>query len=155
MALLTFKLYSFVSLLLTGGAVINSYTLHSQFFPTVLYLTTQKSNVLILCNFILMIGITLLLRIISFFFGEVREIERIVQQNINRNVLQILFYFQSLLESVKKKMFDLLIVLLVFREGGFDQYFFIFVTFLNFFWVLHQLTIKRSEYVHTFALLTE
>ncbi len=76
--MLSFKLFAFVSILMFGGAVINSYILHEQFFPTVVHLTSSKSNKVIILNFCFMVFVWVNLKITDFIFGEIREIERMV-----------------------------------------------------------------------------
>ncbi|EAR94761.3 glutathione S-transferase, amine-terminal domain protein (macronuclear) [Tetrahymena thermophila SB210] len=130
MSVLTFKHYSFLSILLAGGAIINSYTIHEQFYPTIIYLTNQKSNKLIMLNFFFMLGLAFFKMIMSVFFGEIREIEKL-----------------SILDSLKRKIFDIVFIILIYKEDNFDSSFYSWLIVLGFIWVIHQAAIKRSEYL--------
>ncbi|KAL4482162.1 hypothetical protein ABPG72_014975 [Tetrahymena utriculariae] len=130
MTVFTFKHYSFLSILLAGAAIINSFTIHEQFYPTIIYLTNQKSNKLIMLNFFFMLGLAFFKMIISIFFGEIREIEKL-----------------SILDSLKRKIFDIVLIILIYKEDNFDSSFYSWLIVLGFIWVIHQAAIKRSEYL--------
>ena len=74
-----FKYYIALSILATFGAVYNSYVSHTQFYPTILYLTTNKINRTILFNFVLMMVSKFLIFLIYLTFGEIRELEKTVK----------------------------------------------------------------------------
>lgn len=63
---------------ITLSAIYYSYELHQQFYPTVLYLSTNKINRTILFNFALMLLSKFIMSFIVLMFGEIREIEKIV-----------------------------------------------------------------------------
>ncbi|KAL4477679.1 hypothetical protein ABPG74_002829 [Tetrahymena malaccensis] len=130
MTVFTFKHYSFLSILLAGGAIINSFTIHEQFYPTIIYLTNQKSNKLIMLNFFFMLGLAFFKTIMSVFFGEIREIEKL-----------------SILDSLKRKIFDIVFIILIYKEDNFDSSFYSWLIVLAFIWIIHQAAIKRSEYL--------
>lgn len=72
------KYYCFFSLIVTFGAIYNSFNLHKQFYPSVLYLSTNKINRTILVNFAIMIVSTFIAIFLKLMFGELKEIEKIV-----------------------------------------------------------------------------
>lgn len=73
-----FKTYVVFSLGTAIGAVHNSMNLNKQFYPTVLYLSTNKINRTIFINLALMLVSTFIAMFIKLMFGEIREIEKIV-----------------------------------------------------------------------------
>jgi len=73
-----FKTYVVCSLGTAIGAVHNSMNLNKQFYPTVLYLSTNKINRTIFINLALMLVSAFIAMFIKLMFGEIREIEKIV-----------------------------------------------------------------------------
>ncbi len=76
--MLSFKLYAFFSALSFGCAIINSYSVHEQFYSIIIHLASSKANKLIILNFVFMILAGIGKQLIWFTFGEIREMERIV-----------------------------------------------------------------------------
>ncbi len=76
--MLNFKLYSFLSLLFAGGAIINAFSIYEQFYPSVLYLSSQKANKIIFLNLFFMIIVGMLMKFLEFIYGEIREVEKLV-----------------------------------------------------------------------------
>lgn len=72
------KFYCFFSIAITLGAIYNSFNVHKQFYPSVLYLSTNKINRTILVNFAIMIVSTLIMIFLKIMFGKLKEIETIV-----------------------------------------------------------------------------
>lgn len=72
------KYYCLFSLIVTFGAIYNSFNLHKQFYPSVLYLSTNKINRTILVNFAIMIVSIFIAIFLKLMFGELKEIEKIV-----------------------------------------------------------------------------
>lgn len=56
------------------------------------------------------------------------------------------------MDNLKKKVFDIIFIIMLYREELVDQSFYILMTILAFIWTIHQLTIKRSEYVYFIKL---
>jgi len=147
--MISFNSYFFLSLIITIASIINAYTLHEQFYSTMIYLSTSKIHRLILLNMSFSFYCGVLRGLLTFFFQDVRENEKL-----------------SILEKVKRKVFDFALMLIVFREDSLDLTFFsllflefylisslVFFLGLISFSVLHWLTIKRSEYVITNVFL--
>ena len=145
--MISFNAYFFLSLIVTVVSVINAVTLHEQFYSTMIYLSTSKIHRLVILNLSFSLFCALLRGLLSFFFQDIRESEKL-----------------SILEKVKRKVFDFALMLIVFREDSLDLTFFgislkfvnVLIIFLVFllglisFSVVHWLTIKRSEYVNIF-----
>lgn len=74
----TFKLYVVSSILLSAGAIYNAYTTSKQFYLTIEYLTTSKPHKSVLLNAGFAIFACIVAKFIKIFFGEIKEIERIV-----------------------------------------------------------------------------
>ena len=72
---LNFFTYFSVSLLVALGAIYHSYSIHEQFYPTVVYLTTNKFCILGLGNFGLSLALTIGALMIQIFFGRIEDDE--------------------------------------------------------------------------------
>ncbi|CAD8065493.1 unnamed protein product [Paramecium primaurelia] len=95
------KFYCFFSIAITLGAIYNSFNVHKQVYPSVLYLSTNKINRTILVNFAIMIVSTLIMIFLKIMFGELKEIEKIaVIDKTKRKILEVayllFFFYQSL-----------------------------------------------------------
>jgi hypothetical protein len=94
--MLSYKLYSFISILLFGGSVINSYSIHEQYYPTLIDLVSSRSNKLIIINFLFLIVLSINMRLISFIFGEIKESDRtnVIEKLKSKSIeLALLFVF--------------------------------------------------------------
>ena len=105
--MISFNSYFLISLIISTASVINAYAIHEQFYSTIMYLSTSKVHRLILLNAAFAFFLSLILGLVSFVFREVRESEKL-----------------SVLEKVKRKVFDFALVLIVFREDSLDLTFF-------------------------------
>lgn len=70
-----FKSYSLISIISTVGMIFNAIQKQETFFHTVVYLTSQKINLLIFFNFILVVLINLGGFLVWVFFDHIRTIE--------------------------------------------------------------------------------
>lgn len=73
--MINFKSYSFVSVILTVGMIINAIQKHDTFFNTIVFLTSSKINLLIFFNFLLISLINLGNILVWIFFTNIRSIE--------------------------------------------------------------------------------
>jgi E3 ubiquitin-protein ligase synoviolin len=105
--MISFNAYLFLSCLLATLISINAYTLHEQFYPTMIFLTTSKLSKIVILNMLFAIFLGTILFILRIFFTSVRESEKL-----------------SILEKLKRKVFDFFLVVLVFREDSLDTTFF-------------------------------
>ena len=105
--MISFNAYLFLSCLLAILVSINAYTLNEQFYPTMIFLTSSKLSKIIILNMFFSLFLGLLLFILRIFFSSVRETEKL-----------------SILEKLKRKVFDFFLVVLVFREDSLDTTFF-------------------------------
>ena len=72
---LTFLSYFSLSLIVAVGAVYHSYSIHEQFYPTVVYLTTNKLCIIGLGNFGFSLALTIGNILIKIFFGRIEDDE--------------------------------------------------------------------------------
>lgn len=105
--MISFNAYLFLSCLVAILISINAYTLHEQFYPTMIFLTSSKLSKIIILNMLFSLFLGLLLFILRIFFSSARETEKL-----------------SILEKLKRKVFDFFLVVLVFREDSLDTTFF-------------------------------
>lgn len=70
-----FSLYVASSVVLTSMAVTNAYMAKQQFYPTVIYLVTSKTNMVVLANMALALLILFGRIIKRIFFGTLRDAE--------------------------------------------------------------------------------
>lgn len=105
--MISFNAYFFLSLIVTVVSVINAVTLHEQFYSTMIYLSTSKIHRLVILNLSFSLFCAFLRGLLSFFFQDIRESEKL-----------------SILEKVKRKVFDFALMLIVFREDSLDLTFF-------------------------------
>ena len=105
--MISFNSYFLISLIISTVSIINAYTVHEQFYSTMIYLSTSKVHRLILLNLSFVFFVGFLMTLVSFFFQEIRETEKL-----------------SILEKVKRKVFDFALMLIVFREDSLDLTFF-------------------------------
>jgi len=94
--MLTYKLYSFLSILVFGGSVINSYSIHEQYYPTLIDQVSSRNNKLIIINFLFFVLLSLNMKLISFIFGDIKESDRInlIEKLKNKSIeLALLFVF--------------------------------------------------------------
>lgn len=96
-----------MSFIISSVSIINAYTVHEQFYSTIIYLSTSKIHRLILLNASFAFFVGFLMKMVSFFFQDIRETEKL-----------------SILEKVKRKVFDFALMLIVFREDSLDLTFF-------------------------------
>ncbi|CAK74614.1 unnamed protein product (macronuclear) [Paramecium tetraurelia] len=91
------KFYSFFSIALTVGAVYNSFSAYKQFYPSVLYLSTNKINRTILVNCAIMFISILIMMFLKIMFGKIKDVEKItVIDKTKRKILEVaylLFFF--------------------------------------------------------------
>ena len=73
----------------------------------------MQVNRTIFINFFLMVIVKLLVSFVTFTFGELREIERLVYDIV---------VYQNVVERAKRKIIDIALMLLIFRED-LDIYF--------------------------------
>ena len=73
--MLTFHSYSVLSVLSTIGMILNAIQKHETFFNIVVYLTSQKLNLLIFFNFIVVFLANLGGILVLVFFDKIRSIE--------------------------------------------------------------------------------
>jgi len=128
--MVSYKLYSFLTILLFGGSVLNSYSIHEQYYLTLIDLVTSRNNKLILLNFLFFIIVSLNMKLIYFIFGEIRESDRI-----------------NLIEKLKSKSIELALLFVFFQEETLDMSFFIFVVGLIGLNINQWLCIRRSEFM--------
>jgi hypothetical protein len=127
--MLSFKFYSYVSILSTVGIVVNAIQQYTTFFHIVVFLTSSKINLLIFFNCLLVGLINVGNLLVWIFFSEIRPIES-----------------KYIVDKSQKKIFHFLLLTLILR-ATFDIYKFISLAILFFFWVLHWLVYKRSDYL--------
>lgn len=128
--MLTLNLYILLSALLLGGTVINSFSIHEQFYPTMIHLISNKSSKIIILNFFFMIYITVSIAVVHIVLGEIKVIERV-----------------NVLEKLKRKIIDVILIFIYFRDETLDtSIFFVFILLLIFN-ILQWLAIKRSEHL--------
>jgi len=72
------KLYFLVSFILAATSVLNAYVVNEEFYKAMIYLFSNKFSKLIFFNMALMLALVANMVVISFFFGEIKEIERVV-----------------------------------------------------------------------------
>jgi hypothetical protein len=73
---MTFRVYSLVSVATTAAVVLHAVQKQEgSFFNTVVYLTSQKLNLLILFNFLVVLLSNLTAVLIWIFFDHIRPIE--------------------------------------------------------------------------------
>ncbi|CAD8176315.1 unnamed protein product [Paramecium octaurelia] len=123
------KFYCFFSIVIALGAIYNSFSVHKQFYPSVLYLSTNKINRSILVNFIIMIVSTLIMTFIRVMFGELKEIEKI-----------------SVIDKTKKKILEVA-YLLFFFYYSLDWQFIFLILWLMALSVIHWIAIKRAGFL--------
>ena len=73
--MISFKSYSLLSTVTTVGMIMNAIQKHETFFNIVVYLTSQKINLLIFFNFLVVILINLEAFLVWIFFDQIRTIE--------------------------------------------------------------------------------
>lgn len=73
-----FALYVVGSLALSGVAIANSYSNYQQFYLMIEHLTSSKTHKTVILNAVFALFIFILGAFMNFFFGEIKEIERIV-----------------------------------------------------------------------------
>lgn len=99
-----------------------------------------------------MVIIWFLVSFIKFAFGELREIERIVFNFINK-------FIKNVIDRAKRKILDIALILLIFREdleiefigNAFPFYYYkvLMIQYISISFV-HWVAIKRSEFVYTY-----
>ena len=73
---MTFRSYSLMSVIAAGAMVLHAVEKQEgSFFNTVVYLTSQKLNLLILFNFFAVVLVNLTSLLIWIFFDQIRPIE--------------------------------------------------------------------------------
>ena len=72
---INFKVYSFFSLVITVGMVMNAIQKYETFYNIVVYLTSQKINLLIFFNFLMVVLINIVNTLVWIFFDQIRTIE--------------------------------------------------------------------------------
>ena len=83
--MLSMALYTTLSALVSSVIVTNAFMARKQFYPTVIYLATSKTNVMVLCNMALCVMV-LVWKVVKFvFFGALRhaEVERLSERARN------------------------------------------------------------------------
>lgn len=93
------KLYFFFAALALGGVTYYEHKKQMDFYNLTMALQTKPLNVLVLCNFILVLTDILCLLFIKFFFGELRSVEvsYLYDQFIKKLIsIIIIFYFLSI-----------------------------------------------------------
>jgi len=130
--MISFKTYSFLSVLTTAAVILRTTTLHRNFFDSVVILTHEKINLVIIFNFIVVILMNFGNLMIWMFFNEIRMIES-----------------KYIMDKSKKKMFTFMLLCLILRST-FDFYKFITLAILLFFWCIHWMVYKRSDYVSSY-----
>lgn len=110
--MISFNSYFLLSLIISTASIINAYAIHEQFYSTIIYLSTSKVHRLILLNAAFAFFLSIIMGLVSIVFQEVRESEKL-----------------SVLEKVKRKVFDFSLVLIVFREDSLDLTFFGKITY--------------------------
>jgi len=75
MKMFSFKLYSLVSVVSTAGMIINAIQKYETFYNIVVSLTSQKINLLIFFNFLVVVLINLVNLLVCIFFEQIRTIE--------------------------------------------------------------------------------
>lgn len=81
--MISFKAYTFLSVGATIATIYNAIAKHDTFFNTVVYLTSQKLNLLIFFNFLIAIIINFGNLVVWIFFNQIRPIESKVTHLIN------------------------------------------------------------------------
>ncbi|CAK79329.1 unnamed protein product (macronuclear) [Paramecium tetraurelia] len=123
------KFYCFFSIVITLGAIYNSFNVHKQFYPSVLYLSTNKINRSILLNFIVMIVSTFIMTFLRMMFGELKEIEKI-----------------SVIDKTKKKILEVAYLLFFFYHS-LDWQFIFLIFWLMALSIIHWIAIKRAGFL--------
>ena len=80
-----FKFYSVVSLVVPCYIVANAMNNHDTLFGLLVYLTSQKLNLLIFFNAVFMIVVLFTNMLIYVFFGDILIIEQKVSPYLNAN----------------------------------------------------------------------
>jgi hypothetical protein len=73
--MLSFQLYSYVSIFSTVGIIINAVQTYETFFNIIVYLTSSKVNLLILFNFMVICLFNVGNILVWIFFSQIRSIE--------------------------------------------------------------------------------
>ena len=73
--MLSFKAYSFISIISTIGVIFNAIQKHETFFNTVVYLTSSKINLLVFFNFLVVALFNIGNILVWIFFSQIRSIE--------------------------------------------------------------------------------
>ena len=73
--MLGFYFYSFLSMTATVGVIYNAIQKQETFFNTVVFLTSQKINLLIFFNFLVVVLMNLGNFLVWIFFDKIRSIE--------------------------------------------------------------------------------
>ncbi|CAD8088355.1 unnamed protein product [Paramecium sonneborni] len=123
------KFYCFFSIAITLGAIYNSFNVHKQFYPSVLYLSTNKINRTILVNFAIMIVSTLIMIFLKLMFGELKEIEKI-----------------SVIDKTKRKILEVAYLLFFFYQS-LDWQFIFLMLWLIALSIIHWISIKRAGFL--------
>lgn len=157
-----FGIYVVGSVILSVVAISNTYSSYEQFYQMVEHLTSSKPHKTVILNAIFAIFVFFLDATMKFFFGEIREIERIVICSFKLNFT---YKLQHTIEKVKRKIIEFALMLIVFKDDILDQvflgtsYFLVLYTNVYFHFVayfvglmslsvVHWIAIKRSEFVH-------
>lgn len=73
--MINFKLYSLISTIITGVTIGNAIQKYETFYNIVVHLTSQKVNLVIFFNFLLVILINFVNLLVWVFFDQIRTIE--------------------------------------------------------------------------------
>lgn len=126
------KLYFILATFALATAIYYEYKKQMDFYNMTMALQTKPLNVLILCNFILVLTDILCLLFIRIFFGELRSVEvsYLYDQFIKKFIsIIIIFYFLSIDVTDKRCMAQIIYPTILF--------------------LLHKLTHKRMEFMTT------
>ena len=137
---MTFQSYSLLSVVTAFAMIVHAVQKQEgSFFNTVVYLTSQKINLLVFFNFFVVALFNMAGIMIWIFFDSIRSIEskvRLFDCNLH----------QYLMDKSQKKIFHFLLLTLILRST-FDVYKFLSLAVLFGFWVIHWLVYKRCDYL--------
>ena len=121
--------YTIASVLVAAYLIYAAVQEHKTTFARLVSLTSQKLNLLIFLNAIVVVLVQFSNLLISLFFGDIRIIES-----------------RYIMEKMQMKIFQFLLLSMVLRNT-FDIYKLLSLVFLFFFLILNWLTKKRGDYL--------
>ena len=124
-----FGLYVAGSVMLTSMAITNAYMAKQQFYPTVIYLVTSKTNMVVLANMALAMLVLFGRMIKTIFFGSLRDAE-----------------LERLQDRSRIAVIETCLMMTMFREEFSFQFAALFAVLL-FVKIFHWLTRDRIDFI--------